>query len=175
MDDDDIRGRVSGIRGSANPVTSTGLRGLPRTADEAASTAQDMAQNTVTNVSSVLSDTARAAGEKASQAFQDAKQSAIDAGKKELDKAKDEVSSSLKNKFREGVGALGLGIVGKRGEELSETYEDEFEADDKDKPRQTTDSPGLLQTDADIRQLRGMFGHMGAEPGPRAFGNPWYS
>ena len=37
MDDDDIRARVSEIRGSANPVTSTGLRGLPRTADEAAS------------------------------------------------------------------------------------------------------------------------------------------
>eukprot|EP01043_Picozoa_sp_COSAG02_P042235 COSAG02_NODE_3574_length_6538_cov_261.862137_1_plen_65_part_00 len=56
-----------------------------------------MAQNTVTNVSSVLSDTARAAGEKASQAFQDAKQSAIDTGKKELNRAKDEVSSTFKN------------------------------------------------------------------------------
>ena len=92
-----------------------------------------------------------------------------------MNKAKDEVSSTFKTKFREGVGALGLGVIGKRGESAAATYEEEFEADDQDKPRQTTDSPGLLQTDADIRQLRGMFGHMGAEPGPRAFGNPWYS
>ena len=78
--------------------------------------------------------------------MQDAKQSVIDAGKKELNKAKDEVSISLQNKFREGVGALGLGVIGKRGESAAETYEEEFEADDKAKPRQTTDSPGLLHT-----------------------------
>ena len=49
-----------------------------------------------------------------------------------------------------GVGALGLGVIGKRGEELSETYEEEFEADDKDKPRQSTDSPSLLQIEYTI-------------------------
>ena len=73
--------------------------------------------------STARGDTASAAGEKATQAFQDAKQSAIDAGKKELNKAKDEVSSSFQNKFHEGVGALGLGVIGKRGESAAETYD----------------------------------------------------
>ena len=172
----DESARVGGV--DARPrITedTTGVAGIPKTAQDAVVSTQDAIQNATINTTTVLSDTARAAGEQASQALQDAKKAAIDAGKKELTKAKDEVSSSFQNKFREGVGALGLGVIGKRGESAAETYEQEFEADDQDKPRQTTDSPGLLQTDADIRQLRGMFGHMGGEPGPRAFGNPWYS
>ena len=122
-----------------------------------------------------MSDTVRAAGQKATQALEDAKQAALDAGKKELTKAKDDVTNAFQAKVKRGIGSLGLGVAENRGEALGTTYEEEFEADDKDKPRPTTDSPGLLQTDADIRQLRGMFGHMGSEPGPRAFGNPWYS
>ena len=66
-------------------------------------------------------------------------------------------------------------MLGSRGEQLGTTFEGEFEADDENKPRQTTDSPGLLQTDADLRQLRGMFGHMGSQPTTHQFGNPWYS
>jgi hypothetical protein len=138
--------------------------GATQTAQDAATTAQAAIANATTDSTSVLSNTVKAAGEKATQALEDAKQS-----------AKNEVSTGFRNKFREGVGALGLGVIGKRGESAAETYEQEFEADDADKPRQTTDSPGLLRTDADIRQLRGMFGHMGAQPVAHQFGNPWYS
>ena len=88
-----------------------------------------------------------------------------------------ELETKVQSKIREGtgIGALGLGVATKRGEEAASTFDQEFEDDGDYKPTQTTDSPGLLQTDADIRQLRGMFGHMCNEPGPRAFGNPWYS
>ena len=124
---------------------------------------------------SVLSDVAKAANEKAANALETTKKAVIDAGKKELGKAKTEASSAFKKRLTESAGALGLGVVGSRGEQLASTYEDEFEADDDNKPRPTTDSPGLLQTDADLRQLRGMFGHMGSQPTTHQFGNPWYS
>jgi hypothetical protein len=124
---------------------------------------------------SILSDGVKAANEKAANALETTKKAVVDAGKKELGKAKTEASSAFKKRLRESAGALGLGVVGSRGEQLASTYEDEFEADDDNKPRQTTDSPGLLQTDADLRQLRGMFGHMGSQPTTHQFGNPWYS
>jgi hypothetical protein len=92
---------------------------------------------------SILSDGAKAANEKAANALETTKKAVIDAGKKELGKAKTEASSAFKKRLRESAGALGLGVVGSRGEQLASTYEDEFEADDDNKPRQTTDSPGL--------------------------------
>ena len=63
---------------------TTGVAGIPKTAQGAVTSAQNAIQNATTNTSSVLSDTARAAGEKATQALQDAKQSATDAMPKRL-------------------------------------------------------------------------------------------
>jgi hypothetical protein len=125
------------------PEPTTGLLGLPRTADDAVASATDAMQATRDRVSAAVTDAATSATASVKKRVGE-----------EVDRVTADATQAFRGKAKAAAKAVGLGVAGERGELLGKTAEEEFEADKEDNPAPAPPPTGLLQTDADIRQLQ---------------------
>ena len=115
---------------------------------------------------------AETTGKTASSALSEATGNAAGDIKGALGKKADELTAEATEGFRlkakTAAQAMGMGVIGERGNELASTYETEFE---KGTPAPAPPPDPL----GGMRGLQGLLGQQRMDDGPRAFGNPWYS
>ena len=157
---------TTGARAAAADAVQGASSAVTTTADDAVASATDAMQATRDRVSAAVTDAATSATASVKKRVGE-----------EVDRVTADATQAFRGKAKAAAKAVGLGVAGERGELLGKTAEEEFEADKEDNPAPAPPPTGLLQTDADIRQLRGLFAqrHSAMDDGPRPFGNPWYS